>query len=90
MDVHQLLSAGYETFNYQHRDGGSGKYQYRFSDRTTLTLFGSEIDFWANTPDKSLPTRGQIAEYGDNFLLQGNELLPGGAYNPLLWLCPSP
>ena len=85
VDVHQLLSNGYETFNYQHRDGGSGKYQYRFNDRTTLTLFGSEIVFWAHTPDKSSPTRAQIAEYGDNFLLQSNEFTSPGVYNPLFY-----
>jgi iron complex outermembrane recepter protein len=82
LDVHQLLSDGYQTFNYQKRDAGSGKYQYRFSDRTTLTLYGGVVDIWNNTPNTTNPTRAQVSEYGDNFLLQSNPLLAGGTPNP--------
>ena len=32
MDIQQLLSDGYQTYNYQKRVAGYGKYQYRLSD----------------------------------------------------------
>ena len=35
MDIQQLLSDGYQTYNRQKRVAGYGKYQYRFSDRTS-------------------------------------------------------
>jgi iron complex outermembrane receptor protein len=79
IDIHQLLSDGYQTFNRQKRDAGSGKYQYRFSDKTTLTLFGSLVDIWNNTPNTTNPTRAQVAQFGDNFLLSGD---PGTPTSP--------
>ena len=84
MDVQQLLSDGYQTFNYQKRVAGYGKYQYRFSDRTSLTVYGGLVDIWTNTPDTTNPTRGQVAAFGDNFLLSGD---PGtlSAPNPLFY-----
>lgn len=83
MDIQQLLSDGYQTFNYQKRVAGYGKYQYRFSDRTSITAYGGLVDIWTNTPKNNNPTSGELAQYGDNFLLQGNEYLPSGALNPL-------
>ncbi len=82
MDVQQLLSDGYQTFNYQKRDAGYGKYQYRFSDRSSLTLYGGLVDIWTNTPNTTNPTAAQVAQYGDNFLLQSNPLLANGTPNP--------
>ena len=76
-DVHQLLSDGYQTFNYQKRVAGSGKYQYRLSDRTTVTAYGSVVDIWTNTPNTTNPTRAQVAQFGDNFLLNND---PTSAY----------
>jgi iron complex outermembrane recepter protein len=71
-DVHQMESSGYQTFNKQKRDGGSIKYQYRLSPKTTLTLFTGIIDLWTNTPNFGGATRAQIAQFGDNYLLSGN------------------
>jgi iron complex outermembrane receptor protein len=82
MDIQQLLSDGYQTDNFQKRVAGYGKYQYRFSDRTSLTLYGGLVDIWTNTPNTTNPTAAQVAQYGDNFLLQGNEFLSTGAPNP--------
>jgi iron complex outermembrane receptor protein len=79
MDVQQLLSNGYQTFNLQKRVAGYGKYQYRFSDRTSLTVYGGLVDIWTNTPDTTNPTAGQVAQFGDNFLLSND---PGTASNP--------
>ena len=81
MDIQQLLSSGYQTDNFQKRVAGYGKYQYRFSDHSSLTLYGGLVDIWTNTPDTTNPTRAQVQQYGDNFLLQGNELLPNGTPN---------
>ena len=76
-DVHQLLSDGYQTFNYQKRVAGSGKYQYRLSDKTAITVYGGLVDIWNNTPNTTNPTRAQVAQFGDNFLLNND---PTSAY----------
>jgi len=82
MDVQQLLSDGYQSNNKQKRDAGYGKYQYRFNNRTTLTLYGGLVDIWTNTPKTTNPTRAQVAEYGDNYLLDSTPLLPNGSPDP--------
>ena len=71
IDVHNLLSDGYETFNYQKQAAGSLKYQYRLSDKTTITAFTGILDVWNNTPNNP-PLRSQIAQFGDNYLMSGN------------------
>ena len=85
MDVQQLLSNGYQTFNKQKRDAGYGKYQYRFNDHSALTLYGGLVDIWTNTPKTGNPTAAQVGEYGDNFLLQGNEFTAPGVVNPYFY-----
>ncbi len=82
MDIQQLLSSGYQTDNFQKRVAGYGKYQYRFSDRTSITAYGGLVDIWTNTPNTTNPTSAQVAQFGDNFLLQGNEFTSSGAPNP--------
>jgi iron complex outermembrane recepter protein len=82
MDIQQLLSDGYQTDNFQKRVAGYGKYQYRFSDRTSLTLYGGLVDIWTNTPNTTNPTAAQVQQYGDNFLLQSNEFTAPGVPNP--------
>ncbi|HXA65942.1 MAG TPA: TonB-dependent receptor [Bryobacteraceae bacterium] len=76
LDVHQLLSDGYQTFNRQKRDAGSGKYQYRFSEKTAVTVYGGLVDIWNNTPNTTNPTRAQVAQFGDTFLLSGDPGTP--------------
>jgi iron complex outermembrane receptor protein len=51
MDYHHMSSDGYQTFNYQKRDGGSIKVQYKISDKTVLTGFSGVIQLSANTPN---------------------------------------
>ena len=75
VDLHQMLSDGYETYNYQKRVAGALKYQYKVSDKTTVTLFTGIVDIWTNTPNNN-PTRAQIAQFGDNFLLNGDPASP--------------
>ena len=82
MDIQQLLSDGYQTFNRQKRVAGYGKYQYRFSDRTSITLYGGLVDIWTNTPNTTNPTRAQVAQFGDDFLLTGTPFLASGAPDP--------
>jgi iron complex outermembrane recepter protein len=83
-DIHQLLSDGYQTFNYQKRDAGSLKYQYRISPKTTITVFGGLVDLWTNTPNTTNPTRAQVAEFGDDFLLSSDPGTPT-APNPYFY-----
>jgi len=72
MNLHQMLSDGYQTYNYQKRVAGFIKYQYRLTDRTTFTLFSGLVDLWTNTPNLKGPTRAQAAQFGDNYLLSGD------------------
>ena len=81
-DIQQLLSDGYQTYNRQKRVAGYGKYQYRVSDRSSLTLYGGLVDIWTNTPKTTNPTRAQVAEYGDNYLLDGTPFLANGTPDP--------
>ncbi len=76
MDVHQLLSDGYQTDNKQKRDAGSLKYQYKITPQTVATAYVGIIDLWTNTPNFNGPTRAQAAQFGDNFLLNGNPASP--------------
>lgn len=76
MNIQQLLSDGYQTYNRQKRVAGYGKYQYRFSDRSSLTLYGGLVDIWTNTPNTTNPTRAQVAQFGDNYLLSGDPGTP--------------
>ena len=78
IDLHQLESNGYQTNNHKKRDGGSLKYQYRLSPRTSVTLYTGILDLFTNTPTNTSPTRAQVAEYGNNFLLDGTPFLPTG------------
>ena len=59
IDVHHLQSDGYQTFNYQTRNGGEIKAQYKLSDKTILTGFSGVIWLDANTPNFSA-TRCQM------------------------------
>jgi iron complex outermembrane receptor protein len=82
MNIQQLLSDGYQTYNRQKRVAGYGKYQYRLNSHSALTLYGGLVDIWTNTPNTTNPTRAQVAQYGDNFLLDGTPLLANGTPDP--------
>ncbi len=62
-DINQMTSNGYQTFNKQQRDAGYAKFQHRFSDKTSLSLYGGVVDIWNNTPNTTNPTRAQVAQY---------------------------
>ena len=58
VDVHEMTSDGYQTYNWNTRNGGSLLYQYSFSPRTVLTGFSGVIWLDANTYGLN-PTRCQ-------------------------------
>jgi iron complex outermembrane receptor protein len=72
IDVHHLTSDGFQTFNYQQRDAGSLKYQYKFSDSSVLTGFAGVIRLTANTPNAKGPTRTAVATLGYNYLMNND------------------
>ena len=76
LNVHNLSSDGYQTYNNQNRWAGSAKYQFRFTDKTVLTAFTGVVDVAANTPNVKGPTRAQVAQFGDNYLLNNNPADP--------------
>jgi len=79
IDVHHMSSDGYQTFNYQTRNAGSLKYQYKLSDKTVLTGFTGVIWLDANSPNLS-STRAQILANGDNYLLQKTDTTQANYY----------
>ena len=81
-NINALTSDGYQTYNRQQRDAGYGKYQHRFNDRTSLSLYGGVVDIWNNTPNTTTPTRAQVAQFGDNFLQDNTPLLSNGTPDP--------
>jgi iron complex outermembrane recepter protein len=50
IDVHHMTSDGYQSFNYNLRNGGSILYQYQFSPKTVLTGFAGVIQLNSNGP----------------------------------------
>ncbi|WP_263410524.1 TonB-dependent receptor [Terriglobus tenax] len=73
VDVHHMDSDGYQTFNYQTRNAGALKYQFKFSENKVLTGFASVLWLDSNTPNIKGPTRAQVAQFGDNYLLQNTD-----------------
>ncbi len=51
VNVHQMKSDGYQTFNAQDRVGFSAKYEREVSKDTKLTAFASWMDLKSNTPN---------------------------------------
>ena len=72
VDMHQLNSDGYQTYNDVTRWGGDAKYQLRINDKTILTAYTGIIDLASNAPNVKGPTRAQVAQFGDNFLLNND------------------
>ena len=53
INVHQMSSDGYQSYNYQERNAGSILYQYQFSPKTVLTGFSGVVWVDSNTPNIS-------------------------------------
>jgi len=84
-NINAMSSDGYQTYNHQQRDAGYGKYQHRFSDKTSMSLYGGVVDIWNNTPNTTNPTRAQVAQFGDNYLLDSTPLLANGLPDPYFY-----
>jgi iron complex outermembrane receptor protein len=72
LDIHEMRSDGYQTYNFQKRNAFAFKYQYTLSPKTTLTAFSSLVELKSNTPNTKGPTRAQVAQFGDNYLLSND------------------
>jgi len=59
LDVQHMDSKGYQTNNFQNRNAGDIKVQYKFSDKTILTGYSGVVYLHANTPNFSA-TRCQM------------------------------
>ncbi len=81
-NVDAMTSDGYQTYNYQQRDAGYGKYQHRFNETSSLSLYGGVVDIWNNTPKTNNPSSAQVAQFGDNYLLDSTPLLANGTPDP--------
>jgi iron complex outermembrane receptor protein len=81
---HHMTSDGYQTFNDQQRTAGTLKFNYKFSDKTNLTLVGTSVIVDSNTPDSD-PTRQQIADHGLNYIMDGNKYNPDGTLNSMYY-----
>lgn len=76
VDAHRMTSDGYQTFNSQERDAFMGKVRFNISEKVMLTAFSGIIDLRSNTPNQKGPTRAQVAQFGDNFLMTGDPASP--------------
>ncbi len=76
MDLQQMKSDGYQTYNFQKRNSFLAKYQYRITPKMTFTAFTSIGELKSNTPNTKGPTRAQVAQFGDNYLLSKDPSQP--------------
>ena len=81
---HHMTSDGYQTENDQQRTAATAKFNYKYSDKTNLTLVGTSVIVDSNTPDSD-PTRQQIAVHGDNYIMDSNPLNPNGSANAMYY-----
>ena len=76
LNIHNLSSDGYQTYNHQDRWAGSAKYQFKLNAKTVITAFTGVVDLASNTPNVKGPTRAQVAQFGNNYLLNNNPADP--------------
>ena len=79
VNLQEMKSDGYQTYNKQKRDAASLKYRYQLSEDTALTLFSSWLNLTNNTPNIKGVSRANFD--------QGNfrELLSGDPSKPNYW-----
>ena len=72
-----MRSDGYQTFNYQQRDAFSAKYQYqRERQHVADRVHVDHATCTATRRTRRAPTRAQIAQFGDNFLMTDDPASP--------------
>src|SRR5947207_10325902 len=62
--------------NFQRQNAFEAKYQYSITPKSKLTLFSSIVELKSNTPNVKGPTRAQVAQFGNNYLLNNNPTDP--------------
>ena len=72
INVHEMKSDGYETFNAQKRDAVSAKYQFALTDNTLVTAFASYLNLKNNTPNVKGVTRANVTAGNFTQLLGGD------------------
>jgi len=79
LNLQEMKSDGYQTYNKQKRDAASLKYRYQLSDDTALTLFSSWLNLTNNTPNIKGVSRANynIGDY--------NDVLSGDPTKPNYW-----
>jgi iron complex outermembrane receptor protein len=76
-------SDGYQTFSPKQDVAATAKFDYKFSDRTYLSVIATDIILDAfNNND---PTRRQLLHHGDNYLYDNTALNPNGTNDPQYW-----
>ncbi|HEY7335937.1 MAG TPA: TonB-dependent receptor [Bryobacteraceae bacterium] len=80
IEAHHNNSDGYLTYDYQQRTAATAKFNYKFSDKTFLTLISTLVVVDSNTPDAD-PTRQQILDHGLNYIADGNQYNKDGTWN---------
>jgi len=76
-------SDGYQTFSPKQNEAITAKFDYKFSDRTYLSLIATDIILDAfNNND---PTRRQLFNHGDNYLYENSAVNPDGKPNAQYW-----
>ncbi len=76
-------SDGYQTFSPKQDEAITAKFDYKFSDRTRLSVIGTNIILNAFTNND--PTRRQLFDHGDNYLYENNAVNPDGKPNAQFW-----
>jgi len=76
VDAHHMSSDGYQTYNSQRRDAFMGKVRYNAADWLQLSGFTSIIKVFSHTPNQKGPTRAQVEQFGDNFLMTNDPSSP--------------
>jgi len=83
LDGDYQSSDGYQTFSPKQDVAVTAKFAYKFSDRTDLSVIGTDIIVDAfNNND---PTRRQLFHHGDNYLYGSNKYNADGTYNANFW-----
>jgi iron complex outermembrane receptor protein len=92
LDVQHMDSKGYQTNNFQNRNAGYLKAQYKFSDNTILSGFAGVVYLHANTPSFSA-TRCQMygtsAAYSCTASATDSTLLPYTGAGIRFYLAPN-
>jgi iron complex outermembrane receptor protein len=76
-------SNGYQTNAPKQNVAATAKFDYKFSDRTNLSVIATDIilDAFQNND----PTRRQLLHYGDNYLYDSTAQNPNGSNDPQYW-----